>query len=144
MSDPIWVAVILALALLGMTGIICYTWWRIERSPAPIALRDPAPEEVASLAGLWTHTFRPKDEQYEYSKTEIKTLPGEEAPQEESPLPIDKDNPPQVKVYNPRPGSTHTPPNCECHKRPVKPGQRVMFWPVSGGMVKVFCMKEDL
>jgi hypothetical protein len=88
---------------------------------------------------------------YEYSRTEIKTpqaTPVAEEPVEDvlkdAPWPVDKDNLPKKLVYQPRQGSIHNPPSCECHKQPIKAGQTVMFWPVPSGEIKVFCMQEDL
>lgn len=55
-------------------------------------------------------------------------------------LPVDPENPPSWRTYQPHPGRPRR--ACTCHPdRPLADGQRVMWWPVpdSGGGVHVFC-----
>lgn len=141
MSDAIWVALILAFTLVVMTVIVSYTWWKID---AEVPREEPEHAPIAEVLPL-----RPTAEtmpQYEYSKTEVSqpTQGDIKDVLKDSPLPWDPNNMPGKRVYNPQPGSTHAPPTCECHKRPIKPGQTVMFWPLPTGGTKVFCLKEDL
>lgn len=148
MSDAIWVAIILALALLGMTAMVCYTWRKIETDER--SWEQPEDQPPASVVPILNEMKRRRSQlpQYKYPKTEVhQPAPQnemEEVPQD-APWPVDKENLPRKVVYNPRPGSTYTPPTCECHKRPIKSGQTVMFWPLpDNGGTKVFCLKEDL
>lgn len=65
-----------------------------------------------------------------------------EEPQEQrtAALPIDPENPPTWKVYQPREGAPKR--ACACHPdRELRYGQKVMWWPVpnSGGAVNVYC-----
>lgn len=149
MSDAVWITLILAVTLLVMTGMICYTWrWIETRVPEQIdevGLVPPPNEEefVPEPVVLRDVSGRPavrlSDEIQGATKEDIHEV------LKNSPWPVDPDNLPKTRVYNPRPGSAHTPPNCECHKRPIRPGQTVMFWPLPhSSEVKVFCLKEDL
>lgn len=57
-----------------------------------------------------------------------------------SAMAIDPERPPSWKVYTPRKGAPER--TCVCHPdRPLRDGQRVLWWPVpkSGGGVNVFC-----
>jgi len=124
MSDPIWIALILALTLLGMTGILAYAWWKISALEAPQALPEPSPEPVER------YKSSPMPE-YEYSKTTV----------EDSALKVDPARLPSKKIYRPQPGSTALPPRCVCHGKEVQQGQEVIMWPVLGSKeVKVFCV----
>lgn len=48
------------------------------------------------------------------------------------PLPLDHRLPPKVFVYQPRSGQQA--PICDCHQRPIEPGEQVVLWPVPCGM----------
>lgn len=55
-------------------------------------------------------------------------------------MPVDPENPPSWKVYAPKEGAPER--TCVCHPdRPLRDGQRVLWWPVpkSNGGVNVFC-----
>jgi hypothetical protein len=61
-------------------------------------------------------------------------------PEGDEPQPIDPDNPPRFVVYNPQ--GDREPPVCNCHQRPFRPGDSVLFWPIPGhpdGGVDLFC-----
>lgn len=60
------------------------------------------------------------------------------------PLPVDPARPPSVKTYRPRPDSVEPPPRCVCHRLPVQPGDKVLWWPMPGSEeVRVFCQRGD-
>ena len=55
-------------------------------------------------------------------------------------MPIDPNSPPTWKIYRPKKGAPGR--SCACHPdRPLRDGQKVLWWPVpiSGGGVNVFC-----
>lgn len=60
------------------------------------------------------------------------------------PLPVDPGRPPTVKVYRPRLGSTEPLPRCVCHRLPVEPGDKVLWWPMPGSEeVRMFCQRGE-
>lgn len=53
-------------------------------------------------------------------------------------LPVDPNNPPVSRVYNPQPGSLQK--HCSCHDRPLEVGEEVLWWPLPEGKgVRLIC-----
>jgi hypothetical protein len=138
-SDVIWVALILALTLLAMTGIIAYAWWRVsaaENAQSPQA--PPAPPAEPTPAPVPFKVSEPPMTEFSSSKTSI-TVP----PEDKRGLEVDPQRLPSKKIYRPQPGSTAEPPRCVCHKRYLQPGESFIMWPVLGSPeVKVFCVSD--
>lgn len=64
--------------------------------------------------------------------------PDEEPVEDEriEPVPVDPDNPPTFKVYNPRPDAPLR--NCYCHNTPIEPGAEIIWWPLPDGSVRLY------
>ena len=82
--------------------------------------------------GVWTlriqyRSRRKKDEVAAMEETFESTA--------HQPLPIDENSPPKFLIFNPQNGYTR---NCDCHNKPLTPGDSVLFWPIEGGVV-VYC-----
>lgn len=60
----------------------------------------------------------------------------EETPEQPA-LPVDLDNPPVTRRYNPRSGSVQK--HCSCHDRPLEIGEDVLWWPTPDGGVRIIC-----
>ena len=54
-------------------------------------------------------------------------------------MPLDPDNPPRWRTYNPRPEAPMR--YCDCHDEALESGQRILWWPLPGGKgaVMLFC-----
>jgi hypothetical protein len=58
-------------------------------------------------------------------------------PEPEPPMPVVEDMEPKILTYRPREG--HKIRNCHCHDKPLRPGDKVLWWPTPEGAVVLFC-----
>ena len=54
-----------------------------------------------------------------------------------APMEIDPDSPPKIKVYSPKPGRPAL--YCTCHQKPLRSGEKILWWPVTDGAVVIYC-----
>ena len=63
--------------------------------------------------------------------------PGIDASEPLPAMPIDEEMPPKILTYRPREGRPIM--SCHCHKKPLRPGDDVLWWPLPEGTVVLFC-----
>lgn len=147
MSDPLIIALMVCLAILGSMAMACFTMMKLDEREADRERESPIisyPDskffepnrEVTFAPGQ--HEYRPS--WHEHSKTVLEypqnteTPAGEpqevkepESPEKFSPLAVDPKNPPKFWHYKSSPG---TPTHCFCHRAQIEEGQRMLLFPV--------------
>ena len=61
-----------------------------------------------------------------------------------APLPIDPDNPPTWRYYRPKSANSAARRTCHCHNRPIGMDQKVLWWPLPDGSVRLLCEDADM
>lgn len=135
MSEGLAGVIIVCVTLVCITLVISLT--------KLITIKEARPKAEPEERSRWESSSPPPV--FEYEHTERKADPDRmPAPGDDLPLPVDPARPPTVKAYRPRPGSTQPPPRCVCHQLPVRPGEKVLWWPMPDSEeIRVFCQRGE-
>lgn len=118
MSDSVFIVLILCATLVVLMGL----WWLKEvLSDADQAIKGHVDE------ALTNPRYAPDD-----TLTNMPPLPVE-----------DGEGSVDIKVYRPRPDTPYPPPQCICHNRPLRPGQRFAWVTLKTGEVRVTCLDRE-
>ena len=56
-----------------------------------------------------------------------------------APLPLDPNNPPTWRYYRPKRSNPNARRTCHCHNREIKMDDKVLWWPLPDGSVRLLC-----
>lgn len=137
MSDSVLSTLMICATIICLFGI--NAWVKTRMQEPRVEIREAPPERHVPLKERIS-TFDPDPGETEG----VPEWPDPDPPVNNDPLPYDSANPPREVIYRPRPNSPYAPPNCHCHGRPLRNGQRVLLWPVPNSEEKkIVCQREE-
>lgn len=157
MSEGLAGVIIVCVTLILITLVISLTKLVLNREAKPVAPErmGPQPDGMTwkvpaggSKEAFADRFMKAAQEAAEHNRMVDAALapadPDRTPAPDAAPAPFDSDNPPVKRIYRRKPGSTAPVPQCFCHRRPLKEGQEILWWPLPGSQeIRIYCQRAE-
>lgn len=134
MSDSVIIALIIMVGIVLIVVVLAaLSAWVLSHQRQP--QRRHNDRRATNLGGYLSRSEPPRD----LPVVDGDPAPGAKAeePKADVPIPVHPEHMPVWRVYSPREGAE--PRSCDCHQRPLRPGQPVLWWTRPDESVLLFC-----